>query len=59
MEGRKVLDGNVERKGKYSYLVEERKWEGKKWKEKNDIWPTNFLSLQIGEKMNKTKFVEV
>ena len=30
-----------------------------KWKEKNDLGSTNFQSLQIGEKINEVKFVEI
>ena len=60
VEGRKILDGKVERKEKKkeSCLVGEKKiWKGKvrgkKWRGVHQI----SLSLQIGEKINKTKIL--
>ena len=55
-EGRKMLDKKVERKRKNSCLVQEKmrgKWKVKE--KKNGMSPIKFLSLQLGEKMNKTK----
>ena len=46
---------------------EKRKWFGRrenkrekeKWREKKRVWPTSFLSLQIGEQIEETKICYV
>ena len=60
-EGKSGRKKNVrwKRKEIYGCLVAMRKWEKKKRERKKMTWDPPIFSLPIGEKMNKTKFVEV
>ena len=59
MEGKKILDGKVERKGKYGFLVEGRKWEGKKnGRKKNDMGPPIFFLSKMERKLIKQSLLK-